>query len=1081
MRLDHYLEMKHNIQINFPSIGCRKIFLYLMKMILLFPFAQNSYSQNESLRFEHIGIEEGLSNENVTQIFQDSKGYLWFGTFDGLYNYDAYSFTKYQFDPFDSNSLSQNFIYTIFEDKHGIIWVSTFEGLCKFDRYTEKFTRYKPSPEAKFFNPNIIAINEDTNGILWVGSTSGELARFDKQTGRFLEDSFDFDFKKLQSGIDVIYKDNAGQLWIGNRTGLHLLKLTHAKAGQQSHISITSYQNDPRNPNSLSGNSVRSIMEDRSGVMWVATNNGLNSFDKKTGLFKRYQHEPGNIHSISSNNLVVWFGNGIREDYDGNLWIATDKGLNKLDRNRNIFTSYSHDPNEPYSLSSDKIYCLLIDNAGILWAASWGAKLNKTNLNGKAFGLKQFNPNNRNSLSNNKVTTILEDSAGIIWIGTEKGLNRWNKSTDQFTHFRHSSASSKTLRHDTIMAMLEDRHGHFWICNGDVLSQINKQTFELTHHLVPAANLIFSISEDQQGLLWLGTGNGIRSFDERTNEFDNDFRYDSKNTHGISDGTAQTIFADSKDNIWIGYGSRGTDRYSKKTKRFSHYKHNPHDSASISSNIVFSFCEDSKGTLWLGSWAGGLSYFDYKKESFKTLTDKHGLASTTVFSIVEDNNDHLWLGTRNGLSQFDPVTKTFTNYDYKDGLQGNIFAAGYRERGAHFKGRDGTLYFGGSNGFNFFNPLRIKPNGQITPVVITQFKLFDSLIKGANEKKEIVLDYNQNYFSFQFSSLSYYNPAKNKYAYKLEGVDKDWVYSGSRRYVAYTNIDPGTYVFKVKATNNDGVWNKAGTSVSVVVKPPWWRTWWAYTFFALLIGGLIYTLFRYRVNKIRMQHEIALQQHKASALEMQALRAQMNPHFIFNSLNSINLFILENNKLQASEYLSKFSRLIRLILQNSREALIPLESELEALQLYLELESLRFENKFEYKIVADDDVDATVLKVPPLIIQPYAENAIWHGLIHMRTGDSGKNEKGQLAIALFLEEEILCCKITDNGIGRKKAAELKSKSVFINKSMGMKITKNRLAILEKINGNDLPVEIKDLTYSDGSAAGTEVLLKIPLL
>ncbi len=828
--------------------------------ILLFSFNKKSYAQNENLHFEHIGVEEGLLNERITAILQDSKGFLWFGTFDGLYKYDAYSFTKYQFDPFDSTSLSQNFIYTIFEDKYGTIWVSTFEGLCKFDRSTEKFTRYKPSPEEKFFNPNIIAINEGTDGMLWVASTSSELARFNRKTGKFLEDSFAFDLHDLH-GISVIYKDDAGKLWIGSNAGLHMINSTPVKGGTHSNISITSYQYDPNNPNSLSGNIVRSVMEDRTGLMWIATNNGLTSFDKKSGRFKRYQHEPGNIHSISSNNLVVWFGNAIKEDRDGNLWIATDKGLNKFNPARTIFTSYFHTDNDAYSLSSDNIYGLLIDNAGILWAASWNAKLNKANLNRKAFRLSQFNPNNNNSLSDNQVTAIVEDSTGIVWIGTYGGgLNRWNKRTNEYIHFRNDPANPGTLRHDTITSMLEDKHGHLWIGNGDVLSQLNKHTSKFTHYPVPIANgVIFSITEDRQGILWLGTGNGIRSFDETTSKFDNYYVYDPKNPNGISDGTAQTIFADSKDNIWIGYGSMGSDRYDKKTKRFSHYKHDPHDPTSIPSNIVFSFYEDKKGNLWLGSWAGGLSYFDYKKESFKTFTNKHGLASTTVFSIVEDNTGHLWLGTRNGLSRFDPATNTFINYDYKDGLQGNIFAAGYRDRAAGCKGRDGTLYFGGNNGFNFFDPLCIKPNGQVTPLVITRFKLLDSLVKGANEKKEIVLEHSQNYFSFEFSSLSFYNPVKNKYAYKLEGIDNDWVYSGSRHYAAYTNVNPGTYTFKLKGTNNDGVWNENGTYITIIINPPWWHTWFAYASYVLVFFLALIIFIKWR-EKILKREKILLEE-----------------------------------------------------------------------------------------------------------------------------------------------------------------------------------------------------------------------------
>src|SRR6266498_1399424 len=450
----------------------------ILFLLLLFSFNGNSNAQNESLRFEHIGIEEGLSNENVTAIFQDSKGYMWFGTMDGLNKYDGYSFTKYRVDPFDSNSLAQNFIYTIFEDKYGLIWIGTHEGLCRFDRSTEKFTRYRPLPNAKFFNPNISAINEDTDGMMWVGSTSGELCRFDRQTGKFLPEKIDLGYRQLPGdqteipgGIHCIYKDRSGTLWIGNRSGLHNLNLTAVK-GQLSKISITHYQYDPGNPNSLSSNIVTSVFEDRAGIFWVATDNGLNSFDRKSGIFIRYRHDPKNNHSISSNNLTLWgIGSAVKEDLEGNLWICTNNGLNKLNTDRTIFTSYYHNSNDANSVSSNNIFALAIDNAGILWAGSWSGKLNKADLNHKAFGLRRSDPNNVNSISSNEVTSILEDSSGIIWIGTfGGGLNRWDRKANQFNHYRHDPSNPKSHKYDVIQAILEDHAGHLWVCNGKMLS-----------------------------------------------------------------------------------------------------------------------------------------------------------------------------------------------------------------------------------------------------------------------------------------------------------------------------------------------------------------------------------------------------------------------------------------------------------------------------------------------------------------------------------------------------------------------------------------------------------------------------------
>jgi len=1059
--------------------------LEIFCLFILFGVNQNSNAQNGSLRFEHIGIEEGLSNNNVTAILQDTKGYIWFGTMDGLNKYDGYSFKRYQFDPFDSNSLSQNTIYTIFEDSYGFIWVGTYEGLCRFDRSTEKFSRFKPTPGAKFSDPNISAVSEDSDGMIWAGSFTGGLCRLDRQKGIFLPEHFEI------MGVRCMYKDKTGVLWVGGSTGLHKINLMAKKGGKPADVNFTHHGYDFSNPDSLSSNLVTSIFEDHEGIMWLATDNGLNSFDKRTGKFKRYLNDPKNSHSISANNLGRWLGTSIQEDPEGNLWIATDKGLNKLSRDRRVFTTFLHNSKDASSLSSDAVSALRVDKAGILYTGTREGKLDKANLNPKPFELRRNEPNNINSLSSNKIAAMLEDASGIIWIGTcGGGLNRWNRRTNQFTEFRRNLADPRMLTSDTVMALLEDRHGHLWVCNGDVLSKWSTQSGEFIHYDSKDKNFkevhkpyIISISEDHDGYLWLGTGSGIKRFDEKTGEFWHK-RYNPDDTNGPGDYTAITIFADSRDNIWIGHGSRATDKYDKRTGKFNHYKHDPKDSASISSSVVCGFFEDAQG-LWLGTLSGGLCHFDYKTEKFRTYTDKHGLPANNVYSILTDNKNNLWLGTSNGLSRFDPIIKTFTNYDYRDGLQSNVFVATDNtnlSKGGCFKASDGTLYFGGNNGFNFFDPEQLKPDSQIAPVVITQFKLFDQLVKGAHESKEIVLKYDQNYFSFEFASLSFYNPSKNQYKYKLEGVDKDWVNSGPRHYVGYTNIDPGTYTFKVKGTNNDGVWNENGTSIIIIIKPPWWNTWLFKIVAALCLIALFYGIIRWRIQqKFRVQlirsekdKQVAELQQQKTELEMQALRAQMNPHFIFNSLNSINRFILQNNKAQASEYLTKFSRLVRLILQNSQASLITLESELESLELYLELEELRFEHRFAYKIFVPKDLDIDVLKVPPLIIQPYAENAIWHGLMH-------KEEKGHLDIEVSQENDQLLFKVSDDGVGRKQAAAFNSKSATKHKSVGLKITSERIAMMQTETGNGSAVTINDLVNPDGSAAGTEVMIKIPAL
>ncbi|MEP7111412.1 MAG: histidine kinase, partial [Ferruginibacter sp.] len=521
-------------------------------------------------------------------------------------------------------------------------------------------------------------------------------------------------------------------------------------------------------------------------------------------------------------------------------------------------------------------------------------------------------------------------------------------------------------------------------------------------------------------------------------------------------------------------------------------------------------------------------------------TEKEGLSNNTITSILEDKNGNLWFGTELGFSKLEkdklssfakvrpgetaPILSDprplFKTYTYDDGFSG----IGVNFGKTIHEANDGTIWIGSNDRLTAFHPGTetrdtLAPNIQLTGVTLfnetiawqnlisdsggtrrsadnyrerakdTSIALgngvsvhdfhFDSVSKWYDVPEHLSLAYDNNYLSFQFVGITMQSPKKVKYRFKLEGLDENWSALTDRTEAPYGNLPHGKYTFKVRAMNSDGYWSRE-FNYSFTIRPPWWFTWWAYVLYIALLAVGIWSVVYYRLKSLRRELEERKKEQQLTELkqqktefEMQALRAQMNPHFVFNSLNSINMFILENNKLQASEYLSKFSRLVRLILQNSQEAFIPLEKELEALQLYLELESLRFEQKFGYKISIDDEIDTTALKVPPLIIQPYVENAIWHGLMH-------KKEKGHLEIELYQQQEILFCRITDDGVGRKTAAELRSKSASTYKSVGMGITASRIALIQQRKQNETSITINDLVFPDGNPGGTEVLIKIPL-
>ena len=815
------------------------LLIWLALMILsLSAFAQ-------TINFQHLSIEDGLSQSVVKAIHQDSLGFLWIGTEEGLNKYDGRHFTIYRHDPQDTHSLNHSKIFSIYEDNTGTLWIGTERGLNRYDRRLDRFESLSTH--------TVWSIYEDNKGTLWIGTNGAGLHQFDRQTNQWL--SYQHDPNNPQSlshnGVWSIYQDNNGTLWIGTDGG-GLNKFNYQSE------EFTRYWINPKNSNSLS-NSITSIYEDNSGTLWIGSLNGLHKFARQTQTFKHYFPKPRNPNSLS--HRAVW---AILEDNTGALWVATDGGgLNQFDHKTNAFVHYQEEPHNPASLNSNFGLSLYQDRAGTTWIGTGGGGINYFNPGHKKFKHYFHDPNNPNTLNNNDVFALYEDKEGILWVGTEGGgLNKFEPLRQTVTHYQHVPNHFDSLSHNDVQSIYEDRYGILWIGTyGGGLNQFERehQRFISYQHDPDnpdslGNNYVMSIYEDTAGSLWLGTWGGLEQFDRQTGKFIH-YQNNPKNPNSLSHNAVTAIYEDKTKQLWIGTHG-GLNRFNPQQSTFVRYQCCTPDT--LSHNEISSIYEDKTGVLWIGTYGGGLNKFDRLTQTFTHYREKNGLPNNTVYGILEDKNGQLWLSTNRGLSRFNPNTETFKNYDVLDGLQSNEFNAN-----AYYKSQRGEFFFGGINGFNTFYPEQIEDNPFIPPIVITDFKIFNQpvpigenspLQQHINLSKTITLYYQQSFFSIEFAALNFLQPQKNEYAYQLEGFDKDWNQIGTKRQAYYTKVPAGHYVFRVKGSNNDNVWNKQGTTLEIIILPPWWETLWFRSAIVILFLGIIIGIYRWRVKAYEVRN-----------------------------------------------------------------------------------------------------------------------------------------------------------------------------------------------------------------------------------
>ncbi len=847
---------------------------YIIIAVIFFVlFLNKIFFAENNINFEHLGLKEGLSQVSVSCILQDSLGFMWFGTQDGLNKFDGYKFTVFKHIPDKKNSLSNNFIWTIYEDSEKNLWIGTRNGLNKFNRKKNKFKHYFNHSErpGSLSHNDVKSIVEDSEGVLWFGTLGGGLNKFDKIKDGFIHYKNHKD--KLDSlsnnNITTVFEDSTGILWIGTSGGG--LNEFDRKKNRFVH-----YKNILNNKKSLSNDYISAIYEDKNGLMWIGTKNGLNSLNRKTKKFTCYQNKASEPKSVSSNSIVT-----ILEDSDGVLWIGTTFGLNKFNREKNEFTYYINQPNNPKSLAFNSIWSSLEDSGGNLWIGTHGGGVNIIDKKKTKFILYQNQKKHLNSHSRNNVGAVYEDNSGDVLIGTMgRGLNIYNRKNGVFTSYLNQHNNSESLSSNSIQSICRDSENNYWIGTyGGGLNKFNRREGKFFHYKNDvdnphslSNNLVLFVYEDSDKTLWIATyGGGLNKFDKKTEKF-TVYRNQVNNTLSISSDFIFSMHEDSAHNFWVGT-QIGLNKFDKEKETFIHYKNDPENPESISNNYVGLIYEDSKGHLWIGTYGGGLNKFNVKQETFIHYTSNDGLPNDDIYGLLEDDKGNLWLSSNKGISKFNPEKMTIINYDERDGLQSNEFTAG-----AYHRGKSGRMYFGGINGLNEFFPDKIKNNTYIPPVVITDFLLFNksvsvndnSVLKNnINYTKKIILDYTDYIFAFEFSALNYRQSEKNQYKYMLEGLNKDWIETDYKhRRVTYTDLTNGRYIFKVKASNDDGLWNEKETSVIVVILPPIWRTWWAYSIYLFILCGLIIGFIKSQQNKVsKKQKELEREKEFSMRLE----------------------------------------------------------------------------------------------------------------------------------------------------------------------------------------------------------------------
>jgi signal transduction histidine kinase/ligand-binding sensor domain-containing protein/DNA-binding response OmpR family regulator len=844
--------------------------------LLVFAVATAPLTAQERVAFRHLTIADGLSQNVVSAIVQDRRGFMWFGTKDGLNRYDGYQFVVFRHDPFDSTSISDSEITALFEDSRGELWVGTRGGgVNRFDRARERFTQVKAGPAR-----DIMAIAEDAGGAIWVGAAGEGLFRLttngrrEVTVDRFVHSPADAS-SLGDDRVRAVLVDRRGVMWVGTDAGLDRREPSSAGRVAFTHLTVRS-----NTPLALIDTAVTSLYEDSRDRLWIGSVPGVSAFDSARTTIRHYYHRYRTFR-------YGWgIAVGLVEDPTGQLWVSTISELMRLDPSTGVFTYFRHDPLNPESMNDlpTRVYR---DRSNVIWVGSNGYGINTYDPKSNRFQTFRRPENWPSRLSGFSVYTLFEDLSGTLWIDAGL-LYRWNRTTGELRSFESNSNRPNDFGNVAVWSIVEDPPGSLWAASVSGLYHYEIAAGRFRQYRYDPADSaglpeqsVYDVFRDRAGVIWAVTENFlVKLVDPERGRFQH-FRHKERLTarQWIFPSTIQ----DSTGALWLG-SDQGLARFDPKTGTFRHFRHDPRVAGSLSHDAIRSILPDPRQPnryLWVGTAGGGLNRLDIDSGTFVHFTERDGLPNDVVYAVLADSSGRLWLSTNKGLSRFDPGSRQFRNYDVNDGLQSNEFNSG-----AAFKSRSGEMFFGGIYGFNYFRPEAVHDNPNVPAVVITGFRrgnrsetVRDSgtvLRTTISETDTLRLAYRDAVLTFEFAALEYSAPAKNRYAYRMLGFNDAWIESGSVRAATYTNLPPGDYVFQVRASNNDGVWNEQGASLAILITPPWWRTWWAYAFYAALVLAALYGARRSELNRLRLKNRLEIERVEAEQLrELDRARSRL--------------------------------------------------------------------------------------------------------------------------------------------------------------------------------------------------------------